>query len=179
MSEPFIAEIRMFTYTFAPRGWAYCNGQTMPIAQNPSLFSLLGTTYGGDGRTTFGLPNLQGRIPMHPGRGPGLSSYRLGQAGGSSAVQLTDAQMPSHTHNLRATLNNPTTTDPGGLYPSKYKDAEDRKEYAYKDNPTMPLNAQMASAAVGQIGGQAHENKQPYLTVPFCIALVGIYPSRS
>ena len=114
---------------------------------------------------------------MHPGRGPGLSSYRLGQAGGSSTVQLTDAQMPSHTHNLRATLNTPTTTGPGTLYPSKYKDAEDKKEYAYKNNPT--LDAQFASEAVGLAGkSQQHENMQPYLTVPFCIALVGIFPPR-
>lgn len=178
MSEPFIAEIRMFTYTFAPRGWAYCNGQIMPIAQHTSLFALVGTTYGGDGRTTFGLPNLQGRVPMHPGRGPGLSSYRLGQAGGSYTVDLTDAQMPAHTHDLQVTLNNPTTTDPGESYPSKYRDAEDKKEYAYKNNPT--LDAQFASAAVGTAGAsQEHENKQPYLTVSFCIALIGIFPSRS
>jgi microcystin-dependent protein len=175
MAEPFIAEIRMFTYTFAPRGWAYCNGQIMPIAQNPSLFSLLGTTYGGDGITTFGLPNLQGRAPIHAGHGPGLSYYRLGQAGGSSTVDLSTSQMPNHTHTMTVTKDAPISRDPGENYPSKHKD-EDRGK-VFKNNPT--LDAQMASAAIGQVGGQAHENKQPYLTVSFCIALVGIFPSRS
>jgi microcystin-dependent protein len=178
MAEPFIAEIRMFTYTFAPRGWAYCNGQIMPISQNPSLFSLLGTTYGGDGITTFGLPNLQGRIPMHPGRGPGLSSYRLGQAGGSTTDTLTEAQIPDHTHEFTVSMDAPTSASPGGQYPARHED-EAKRSKVYKNNPTLPLDAQFNSAAIGQVGGQAHENMQPYLTVSFCIALVGIFPSRS
>ncbi|MFN2335087.1 MAG: phage tail protein, partial [Wenzhouxiangellaceae bacterium] len=101
MSEPFIAEIRIFAGNFAPRGWAYCDGQLLPISQNTALFSLIGTTYGGDGRNTTALPNLQGRTPMHPGRGPGLTSRRLGERGGVEAVTLSEAQMPNHNHALR------------------------------------------------------------------------------
>ena len=101
MSEPFIAEIRIFAGNFAPRSWAFCNGQLLPIAQNTALFSLIGTTYGGDGRTTTALPNLQGKAPMHPGRGPGLTVRQLGQTGGSETVSLTEAQMPSHNHSLQ------------------------------------------------------------------------------
>ena len=104
MSEPFIAEIRIFPFTFAPRGWAFCNGQVLPIAQNTALFSLIGTTYGGDGRTTLGLPNLMARAPMHPGRGPGLTQRRLGETGGTSTVTLTEAQVPAHSHALKANL---------------------------------------------------------------------------
>jgi microcystin-dependent protein len=106
MSEPFIAEIRIFAGNFAPRGWAFCNGQLLPVAQNTALFSLIGTTYGGDGRTTTALPNLQGRAPMHPGRGPGLTSRRLGESGGSETVTLSTAQMPNHNHPLMASAEN-------------------------------------------------------------------------
>ncbi len=176
MSEPFIAEIRMFTYTFAPRGWAYCNGQIMDISQNTSLFALVGTTYGGDGYTTFGIPNLKGRAPMHPGRGPGLSYYRLGQSGGSAGVYLTEATIPNHSHTMVTTLNPPTSDQPAGLYPTKHKDTNLAK--VYKENPT--LNAQFAAESVSVTGtDQMHENRQPFLGVPFCIALIGIFPTRS
>jgi microcystin-dependent protein len=176
MSEPFIAEIRIFTYNFAPRGWAYCDGQLLPIAQNTALFSLIGTTYGGDGRSTLGLPDLRDRVPMHPGRGPGLTSRRLGEKAGIMAASLTEAQIPSHKHEMAVTQNPATTTNPTGLYPSKHKD--DRKGFMYKENPT--LNAQFSSAAIATAGGsQEHLNMQPYLTLSFCIALTGLYPSRS
>jgi len=175
MSEPFIAEIRMFTYNFAPRGWAFCDGQLLPIAQNTALFSLIGTTYGGDGRSTLGLPDMQDRAPMHPGRGPGLTARRLGEKTGIEIVNLTEAQIPNHAHTMAVTKNSATTTNPAGLYPSGHKD--DSKGYMYKDNPT--LDAVFSSSAIATVGGnQGHLNMQPYLTVSFCIALVGLYPSR-
>lgn len=176
MSEPFIAEIRIFPYNFAPRGWAYCDGQLLPIAQNTALFSLIGTTYGGDGRSTLGLPNLVDRAPMHPGRGPGLTSRRLGEKIGTMAVSLTEAQIPDHTHEMAVTLNHATTSNPAGLYPSRHFDLQ--KGFLYKENPT--LNSQFNYEAISTTGGcQGHENLQPYITVSFCIALVGLYPSRS
>lgn len=175
MSEPFLAEIRIFSFNFAPRGWAYCDGQLLPIAQNTSLFSLIGTTYGGDGRTTTALPNLQGRSPMHPGRGPGLTARKLGERVGTETVSLNEAQIPSHNHTWTSTNNDATSTQPAGLYVSKHQD--DNRGFMYKINPS--LNATFASAAIGTGGGsQPHENMQPYLTLGFCIALVGTYPSR-
>jgi microcystin-dependent protein len=169
MSEPFVAEIRIWALTFAPRGWAFCNGQLLPIAQNTALFSLVGTTYGGDGRTTFGLPNLQGRGPMHPGRGPGLSDYRLGQQGGSATATLTEAQLPAHNHAMRAfpsaEVANPTATHGLGNAPM------------YQ---TPGATSAMAAGTLGSTGGsQTHNNLQPFLGLNFCIALLGIYPSRN
>ena len=114
MSEPFVAEIRIFAGNFAPRSWAFCNGQLLPVSQNTALFSLIGTTYGGDGRTTTALPNLKGRAPMHPGRGPGLTSRRLGQRGGAEMITLSEAQMPSHTHSANASNDAATFNDPNG-----------------------------------------------------------------
>lgn len=175
MSEPFIAEIRIFAGNFAPRGWAFCNGQLLPVSQNTALFSLIGTTYGGDGRTTTALPNLQGRAPMHPGRGPGLTARRLGELGGVEAVTLTEAQTPNHNHALNAargageqgTLTNTVAlgTSTGGAL--------------FQANTTDGLSA-MADSELSPAGGsQAHNNMQPYLTLSFIIALVGLYPSRS
>lgn len=172
MSEPFIAEIRIFAGNFAPRGWAFCNGQLLPISQNTALFSLIGTTYGGDGRTTMALPDLEGRAPMHPGRGPGLTSKRLGERGGVETVTLSEAQMPNHTHTLRCLpipgdsstpLNNTFARTIGG-------------------SPYIPQQnlVPMADVALPSAGGsQAHNNMQPYLAINFVIALVGLYPSRS
>ncbi len=172
MSEPFVAEIRIFAGNFAPRGWAFCDGQLLPAAQNTALFSLIGTTYGGDGRTTTALPNLKGRAPMHPGRGPGLTSKRLGQRGGTEMVTLSEAQMPQHDHTIKATAN------PGNLgIPSNQRSlARTQPGFAWQTaNPDVDL----AAAALPNAGGsQPHNNLQPFLTMNFIIALVGLYPSR-
>ena len=173
MSEPFTAEIRIFAGNFAPRGWAFCNGQLLPIAQNTALFSLIGTTYGGDGRTTTALPNLKGRVPMHPGRGPGLTSRRLGQRGGSETISLTEAQMPNHNHTLRGSSDTPDSRQPGN---SLGATAAGRGGTVLYGN-TNPVD--MASNVVANTGGsQAHNNLQPFLAMNFIIALVGLYPSR-
>ena len=175
MSEPFIAEIRIFAGNFAPRGWAFCDGQLLPIAQNTALFSLIGTTYGGDGRTTTALPNLQGRAPMHPGRGPGLTARRLGEKVGTETVTLTEAQIPNHTHTVQSAgasgglpnpVNNVWSPLPGRTPPNLYQSGA--------PNVDMNVNAVNLTG-----GGQAHTNLQPYLVLNFIIALVGLYPSRS
>jgi len=174
MSEPFVAEIRIFAGNFAPRGWAFCNGQLLQIAQNTALFSLVGTTYGGDGRTIFGLPNLQDRAPMHPGRGPGLTSRRLGQTGGNDTITLTAAQMASHKHSLRGTSEPADSADPDGAVLGSSSPLEDRQ---YSSQTQV---AGMNPSALGTSGGgQAHNNLPPYLAMNFIIALVGLYPSRS
>ena len=179
MSEPFIAEIRIFGFNFAPRGWAFCDGQLLPIANNTALFSLIGTTYGGDGRTTTALPNLQGRAPMHPGRGPGLTSRRLGQKVGVETVTLTEAQIPSHSHEFVVSMEAPDAINPSNQYPARHEDESVRSK-VYREVPTLPLDATFNSAAISTSGGgQAHTNIQPYTTLSFCIALVGLYPSRS
>ena len=177
MSEPFTAEIRIFAGNFAPRGWAFCNGQLLPIAQNTALFSLIGTTYGGDGRTTTALPNLQGRAPMHPGRGPGLTARRLGQRAGVETVTLSEEQMPSHSHTanginasqfVSANTGDPTDAAPAGAAAGS----------AFQSGNAKPVT--MNSAALPNAGGgQAHDNMQPFLAMNFIIALVGLYPSRS
>lgn len=175
MSEPFIAEIRIFAGNFAPRGWAFCDGQLLPISNNTALFSLIGTTYGGDGRTTTALPNLQGRAPMHPGRGPGLTARRLGERVGVETVTLTEAQIPSHTHTVRASqaLGIPN------LEPSNTTSIARTQIPAYQTNTSGSL-VDMASQTLSTTGGgQAHDNVQPYLTLNFIIALQGLYPSRS
>lgn len=179
MSEPYLAEIRIVAFNFAPRGWAFCDGQLLPIAQNTALFSLIGTTYGGDGRTTTALPNLQDRAPMHPGRGPGLTARKLGQRIGASTVGLTEAQIPSHNHQFTVSkVAPPTSSIPAGLYPNQYRDEVQGRTEMYKNNAT--LDATFASQAITAAGGgQAHENMQPYLGLNFVIALAGVYPSRS
>jgi len=171
MSEPFIAEVKIFAGNFAPRGWAFCNGQLLPIAQNTALFSLIGTTYGGDGRTTTALPNMQGRAAMHPGRGPGLTSRRLGEKGGDSTITLTEAQMPQHTHVMMGSSALASTGNPAG---AQLADTDPLKNYGpMRDSETL---APQALANTG--GGQPHNNLQPLLGLNFIIALVGIYPSR-
>ncbi len=176
MSEPFIGEIRMFAGTFAPRGWALCDGQLLAISQNDALFSLLGTTYGGDGRTTFGLPDLRGRVPVHAGSGtgPGLSARPLGQKAGSETVTLTTQQIPSHAHTpVKASTEPADDSNPAGkaLAATSYD--------VYITNPTVGLT-DLAAGAVTSVGGsQPHDNAQPFLCVNFIIALVGIYPSRN
>ena len=175
MSEPFIAEIRIFAGNFAPRGWAFCDGQLMPIANNTALFSLIGTTYGGDGRTTTALPNLQGRAPMHPGRGPGLTDRRLGEKVGVATVTLSEAQIPSHAHTARADDSISGANIPANTTAF----ARSTGGTAYQTNTTANL-VDMASQTLSKTGGgQSHNNVQPYLTLNFIIALVGLYPSRS
>jgi len=171
MAEPFLGEIRLFPYNFAPRGWAFCNGQLLSISQNIALFSLLGTTYGGNGQTTFGLPDLRGRFAMSSGQGPGLSVRDLGEIDGTETVALTAAQMPAHTHALNGSTATATTTVPTGNLHA----APARPQYV-APGTTTPLAAQ----SVGSAGSsQAHENMPPYLVLNYCISLEGIYPSRS
>lgn len=175
MSEPFIAEIRIFAGNFAPRGWAFCDGQLLPVSQNTALFSLIGTTYGGDGRSTTALPNMQGRAPMHPGRGPGLTTRRLGEKVGAESVTLNEAQIPSHQHTLRGTQSPgapgaPTNTS--SLARNGFGDA------IYQTDSSSNI-VDFASESVSTTGGgQPHPNMQPYLTLNFIIALQGLYPSR-
>jgi microcystin-dependent protein len=177
MSEPFIAEIRIFAGNFAPRGWAFCDGQLLPISQNTALFSLIGTTYGGDGRSTIALPNLQGRAPMHPGRGPGLTTRRLGEKVGVEVVTLTEAQIPSHNHQLHGVAGRPDP-NPVGNVPGPTKSLS-RSMGGSAFDTTLTQVADMSSAALSTTGGgQAHENRQPFLAVNYIIALQGLYPSR-
>ncbi len=174
MSEPFVAEIRIFAGNFAPRGWAFCDGQLLPIAQNTALFSLIGTTYGGDGRTTTALPNMEGRAPLHPGRGPGLTARRLGEKTGVETVTLTEAQIPSHNHTFRASGSRGTTNVPSTM--ASFAQSFPTQTYETSQSNLVDL----ASTTLSTTGGsQAHANAQPYLVLNFIIALVGLYPSRS
>jgi microcystin-dependent protein len=167
--EPFIGQIQLFAFGWAPRGWALCAGQLLQISTNTALFSLLGTTYGGDGRVTFGLPDLRGRVPLGQGQGPGLGNYDLGQVGGSETVTLSVAQMPTHNHAM-AGSGSATSKSPANLVPAFNSAAS-----AYG----APDGTQMAGAfAQNQGGSQPHDNRQPYLTMSYCIATEGIYPSR-
>lgn len=173
MSDPYVAEIRMFAGNFAPTGWAMCNGQILPIAQNTALFSLLGTTYGGDGKTTFALPNLQMRAPLHPGAGPGLTPRLLGESAGSATETLTASQMPAHIHAMQASAALATTTVANGNLLAQ----ANVPNPPYHD-PSM-MNP-MAAAVLGANGSSApHENMQPYLALSFIIALQGIFPPRA
>ena len=168
MSEPFLGEIRMVSFNFPPKGWAFCNGQFLPINQNQALFALLGTTYGGNGTTTFALPNLQGRTPIHMGNG-----HILGETAGEENHTLTATEIPAHTHLLGATSSEPTTNapSPGVML------AQSRGATLY--GPASNVQA-MASSSLPPIGGSGpHPNMQPYLTISFCIALQGIFPSRN
>ena len=172
MSEPFIAEVRIFAGNFAPRGWAFCDGQLLPVSQNTALFSLIGTTYGGDGRSTTALPNMQGRAPMHPSRGPGLTARRLGQKGGTETITLSEAQMTNHTHALRAAVSRGSSSQPEG-------NAFNRSVGDTAYHTATNLTGMSAAMAPNSGGSQAHNNVQPFLTLNFIIALVGLYPSRS
>jgi microcystin-dependent protein len=177
MSEPFLGEIRMFAGNFAPRGWAFCNGQVLPIAQNTALFSLLGTTYGGNGQTTFALPNLQGRLPMHWGTGPGLTPRSLGEMSGTESVTLISTQMPAHNHAIEASTNQGDQFSPSGnVNAVLINSSTQQPENMYSGAP----NTTMAPSSVGLTGGsQPHDNMSPFLCFSFIIALEGIYPSRS
>ena len=172
--DPFVAEIRIFPFNFAPKGWAWCDGQLLPLSQNTALFSLLGTTYGGDGKSTFALPDLEGRAPMHPGQGPGLSLHDLGETGGSETVTLLESEIPAHSHNLRssaedADADNPTPQNPIGGTPG----------ISLYLNPGATPLFPMAPESLAPAGGdQPHNNLQPYLTFYFNIALQGVFPPR-
>lgn len=172
--DPFVAEIRIFPFNFAPKGWAFCNGQLLPISQNTALFSLLGTTYGGDGRTNFALPNLQGSAAMHPGQGPGLSLRDLGETGGEESVTLLVTEIPSHTHVAKANIDGGSLPSPAGNVWSAPGADRDISWYA-----VGPANATMGPQALGATGGSLpHNNMMPYLTLNFCIAMQGVFPPR-
>lgn len=168
--DPFVAEIRIFGFNFPPNGWAFCDGQILPLSQNTALFSLLGTTYGGDGRSTFALPDLQGRAPMFYGQGPGLSLRDLGETGGSETVSLLQSEIPTHQHTLSGLNDSGTQAAPDGALPAKAG--------IYSTTDANPVN--MSGSALAPAGGdQPHNNMQPYLVLNFCIALQGVYPPRS
>jgi len=173
--DPFVAEIRIFPFNFAPKGWAWCDGQLMPLSQNTALFSLLGTTYGGDGKSNFALPDLQGRAPMHPGQGPGLSLHDLGETGGSETVSLLESEIPSHAHALMA------STQPGEDPAPGPSEALARSVGASLYQTVTNTNiVQLSPNALAPAGGDGpHNNMQPYLTFYFCIALQGVYPPRT
>ncbi|HUK61884.1 MAG TPA: tail fiber protein [Dongiaceae bacterium] len=170
--DAWIGEVALVAFNFAPQGWALCNGQLLPIATNTALFSLLGTTYGGDGQTTFALPDLRSRVPIHQGQGPGLSNYVMGQVGGNETATLTVNQIPSHTHAAMADATNGSSDTPTGLVVARNAAGVPQ----YGSNPTVAL-APQAIASTG--GSQPHTNVQPYLTMNYVIALSGYFPSRS
>jgi microcystin-dependent protein len=173
MADPFVAEIRIFPFNFAPKGWAWCDGQLMPLSQNTALFSLLGTTYGGDGKSTFALPDLQGRAPMHPGQGPGLSLHDLGETGGSETVTLLESEIPVHTHGLMAYPSDPADR----FIPTGASLARSNNGQAWGPANNLVPMSPLALTPAG--GDQPHNNMMPYLTFYFCIALQGVFPPRT
>ncbi|HEX8663398.1 MAG TPA: tail fiber protein [Beijerinckiaceae bacterium] len=181
MADPFVAEIRIFPFNFAPKGWAMCNGQILPISQNTALFSLLGTTYGGDGKSTFALPDLRDNVPLHAGQGPGLSLWDLGEIQGSEFVTLLESEMPAHTHGFMTRSGPGTTTDPTAAtlaITSWVSGTSFGAVTAYTS--TVPANAQFAQNTLAVAGGDLpHNNLMPYLVFNFCIAMQGVFPPRS
>jgi microcystin-dependent protein len=177
MADPFVAEIRIFPFNFAPTGWAWCNGQLLPISQNTALFSLIGTFYGGDGKSTFALPDMQGNVSMHTGAaqpGPGLSTYSLGETGGSETVSLLLSEIPSHSHALQGTVGFGNQNSPGGLLMGRPFGGGSM----YKA-PAGATVVSLSDQAVGPAGGdQPHNNMMPYLTLNYNIALQGVFPAR-
>jgi microcystin-dependent protein len=176
MADPFVAEIRIFPFNFAPKGWAFCNGQILPISQNTALFSLLGTTYGGNGQSTFALPDMQGNAPMHPGQGPGLSLHDLGEVGGSETVTLLQSEIPLHNHVINVHAADSADTPAPG---PNFMLAKSAGGTAYASNTTQNLtqfNPQMLSIAGGSL---PHNNMMPFLTLNFNIALQGVFPPRT
>jgi microcystin-dependent protein len=173
MSDPYIGEIRMFAGSFPPVGWMFCDGQLIPISENDALFILLGTTYGGDGQETFALPNLQSRVPIHAGQGPGISqNYQLGESGGVESVTLNTQQIPSHTHPMLASLNTATAQQPASNVIGKSTSID----MFINAQPSTPL----APSAITPVGGsQPHDNMQPYLTISYIISLFGIFPNQN
>lgn len=175
MADPFVAEIRIFPFTFAPKGWAFCNGQLLPLSQNTALFSLLGTTYGGDGKSNFALPDLQGSAPMHPGQGPGLSLHDLGETGGTSTVTLLSTEMPAHPHsmNARPTGVVPPVPSPVGIAAAR------TNSRPYSPTDAVPNKQMNATGTLPNGGSLPHNNMMPSLTLNFCIALQGVFPPRT
>jgi microcystin-dependent protein len=176
VSNPFVAEIRIFPFNFAPKGWAFCDGQILPISQNTALFSLLGTTYGGDGKSNFALPNMQGNAPMHPGQGPGLSLHDLGETGGSPTVTLLESEIPQHAHSLQASVHPANLDNPG----PNFALGRSTPAMIYKQPTGAATPQPLSDSTIAPAGGdQPHNNMMPFLTLNFCIALQGIYPPRS
>lgn len=170
--DPFVAEIRIFPFNFAPKGWAFCDGQILPLSQNTALFSLLGTTYGGDGKSNFALPNAQGNVIMGPGQGPGLSLHDEGETGGSETVSLLESEIPSHSHGAMGNAIPGNQTSPIG---NSVAQGGNRSSLSYQNGtPTLVPFRDLAPSG----GDQPHNNMQPYLTLNFCIALQGVYPPR-
>jgi microcystin-dependent protein len=174
MSDQFVAEIRIFPFNFPPTGWAFCDGQLMPISQNTALFSLLGTTYGGDGKSTFALPDMQGNAPMQPGQGQGLSLRDLGEMSGVESITLLTSEIPIHTHQLRANFNTADVNDPS---PARSL-ARSGTGFLYQSDSSTNLTTMAFQGLPPAGGGLPHNNMQPYLTLNFCIALQGIFPQR-
>ena len=173
MADPFVAEIRIFPFNFAPRGWAWCDGQLLPLSQNTALFSLLGTTYGGNGKSNFALPDLQGRSPMHPGQGPGLSLHDLGETGGSETVTLLESEIPVHSHALSGDEDDGAFLTAQGMFVGA-------GNQMFKASTAPAPNTTLAPEALAPAGGdQPHNNMMPYLTFYFCIALQGVFPPRT
>ena len=176
MSSPFVAEIRIFACNFAPTGWAFCNGQLLPISQNTALFSLLGTFYGGDGKSTFALPNMQGSVPLNQGQGPGLSAYFLGQQSGTETVTLIQSEIPAHTHSWQCSGNTDIADLKEPLPETIIATSLGGNAYAPTGStPAATMNLQMLSVSGSSF---PHNNMQPYLTLNFCIALQGVFPPR-
>ncbi len=170
--DPFVAEIRIFPFNFPPKGWAFCDGQLLPLSQNTALFSLLGTTYGGNGKSNFALPDLQGRAPMHPGQGPGLSLHDLGETGGSDTVSLLESEIPSHSHGFNVSAADGATGSPVG---QQFASGVGIGMYA-----PAGATVNLSDNALAPAGGdQPHNNLQPYLTFYFNIALQGVFPPRT
>jgi microcystin-dependent protein len=173
MAQPFVGEIRMFGGNFAPAGWAFCEGQPLPISENETLFQLIGTTYGGDGQSTFNLPNLAGRAPVHQGQGSGLSNRTLGELGGVPSVTLTTQQLAGHSHNIQATTNLGNASDPTNRVLATGTNV-------FMFRVITPPNVPMAANVIGPAGGsQPHDNLMPYLCINFIISLFGIFPSQT